>query len=555
MKVKRIIAILLAALMVISLSACKKTDDSADPPQQGNTDPLDQTGDHSWKGEYTYVETVPGSHLSFGLKSDPKTFGPWDSGGGGRTMFNMAVYEPLAYMLPSGELSYCIMKDYARVADNVYQVEIYDYVHDSDGNPITASDVVFSFETCKELGTKAAYTAVLDSVTEVGEYTVEIKLTQERPDSFSGLAENVMIVSQKAYEDSGDGMATRGVGTGGYILEDYVTGAYMTFLANENYWQTDPDLIAFMSLHNVERYTMHFITDNSQHAIALEANEIDGSNSISASDYANFVESDGITPKEGYDYIETRRIGMGALIFNCSEDSVCGDENLRKAIASIIDRASLAYAAYGTSGIYFDGFSQPEFVDYDESYYPQGGYYSYDEDLAKEYLEKSDYAKEPIKLIIQGDQEWIIQAEVIRSYCEAIGINVVVETNEKAQHESLMWTTNADWDMAICLFLAGDYTYSRLAQIIDTSYYTTGLCTLQIFDPTLQELFDTAVDVNAFSVENTAKLLEYISENCYTIPLCDYTQRVFYRTENIETFAGRRDGFDPLPGACIPRQN
>ncbi|MCD7790492.1 MAG: ABC transporter substrate-binding protein [Bacteroides thetaiotaomicron] len=564
MNTQKLIAAILTILIVVSLCGCGETVQSESKTDSGYvaevSEKADQTGskevitgEHSWSGEYTYIDTVPGSWLKCGLMSDPKTFGPFDTNtGGGRTMLNMAVYEPLAYLNPQGELEGAIMKNYERVGDLTYRIEIYDYVHDSQGNAIDASDIVFSFEKCAELGNWATYTAVFESITQTGDYEVELKLNQERPDSLSGLLENVMIVSKKAYEEN-DSMAAFPIGTGAYVLEDYSAGAYMTFLVNDDYWQTNSDLVAFMSYHNVERYTIEFITSKSQHSIALEAGEIDITNSITSSDNSNFVETDGVTPLDGYDYCEVRRTGMGCLIFNCSSDSVCGDVNLRKAIAYILDRSAIAYAGYGAAGIYFDSFSQPEFLDYATDYAPEGGYYSYDENLAKEYLENSNYKGETIKLYIQNELEWSNQAEVIRSLAEEIGINIEVVNNEKVLHESLVWTnSDAEWDMALVLFLRGDYTYTRLAQVIDANYYESGGCTLQIIDPTLQELFDTAVDISTFSYDNTKKLLDYIAENCYCLPMCDYTQRTYWSTDSIKVFAGRRDGYDPLPGACVP---
>ena len=154
------------------------------------------------------TQTVAGTSLNFGCMSDPKTFSPWNGGGGGRNMLNMAVYETLAYMKADGTLSYCIMKEYSSPSEGVYDITIYDYVHDSAGNPITADDIVFSFESCAAQGDWATYTASMESITKIDDYTVEIVMASERPDSFSGLLENVMIVSEASYTASEDAMAT-----------------------------------------------------------------------------------------------------------------------------------------------------------------------------------------------------------------------------------------------------------------------------------------------------------------------------------------------------------
>ena len=40
-----------------------------------------------------------------------------------------------------------LAKSWDEVDPKTYDVELYDYIHDAEGNPLTASDVVFSFES------------------------------------------------------------------------------------------------------------------------------------------------------------------------------------------------------------------------------------------------------------------------------------------------------------------------------------------------------------------------------------------------------------------------
>lgn len=499
------------------------------------------------------IGTVEGSFLSFGCTSDPKTFGPWNGGGGGRNMTNMSVYETLAYMKADGTFSNCIMKEYTNPSDGVYDVTIYDYVHDSANNPITADDIVFSFTSCAQQGDWATYTAAMESIKKIGDYAVEITMNNERPDSFSGLLENVMIVSEAAYKASPDGMASQPVGTGAYVLDDYVPGAYMTYTVNENYWQTEQELVATQSAHNVESYTIKFVTDKSQQSIALETGDVDCTNGVLSVDYVNFINDDG-SPKDSYGFIESEKQGTSALVFNCSGSSVCGDVNLRRAIAYAIDAVALAHTAYGEAGFACASFSQTTHFDHDDIYVPEGGYFDYNIETARSFLEQSDYQGEEIVLYAQNDTEVTTQCELIRSYCESVGIKVSVETFDTALFSSYLYEENPKWDMAFCFCKGGDYTYVSLAWCIDINYYTTGVNTLQIYDPKMQELFDTATTVSTFSHENTKALLDYINDNCYMLAMTGFTQKVIYNTSAIETLGTTKTGFDPVPGACVPVQ-
>ncbi|MCD8129785.1 MAG: ABC transporter substrate-binding protein [Lachnospiraceae bacterium] len=529
------------------LAACGSSSSETSSESSSSASSSSDTGSSSEASTAASSDDV--TTLYFGCKSDPKTFGPWDGGGGGRNMTNMAVYETMAYMLEGGSFSYCIMKDYTNPSDGVYDITIYDYVSDSDGNPITADDVVFSFEKCAEEGNWATYTAAMASITKIGDYEVEIVMSNERPDSFSGLLENVMIVSQAAYEGSADNMSSWPIGTGSYVLEEYVGGAYMTYTVNDNYWQTDESLVAYQSRHNVPRYTVEFISETAQHSISLETGELDCTNGCDAADYVNFINDDG-TPKDGYDYIESEKAGFTALAFNCGEGNVCSDVNLRKAIAYAIDTEAMTYAAYGSAGVAQTSFSQTQHFDYTEEFTPEDGYFEYSEETAKSYLDQSGYNGEEIVLYAQNDTEVTTMCELIRVYCEAVGINVKVETFDTTLYNSYLYAEDPEWDMTFCFCEGGDYTYTALAWALDMGYFTGDVNICQIYDETLQELFDIATTVSTFSVENTKAFLDYVNEECYMVAMAGHTQDIIWNTNTIGTMGTTKTQFDPVPGAC-----
>lgn len=495
-----------------------------------------------------------GSVLSFGCFNDPMTFGPWDGGGAGRGMANMAFYEPLAYLQSDGSFSYCIMKEYTNPSDKVYDITIYDYVHDSQGNPVTADDVVFSIQTCIELGTQASYTSCIESVTKTGEYSLEIVLNSEVPDSFANIASNVMIVSQVSYEESGNGMSTKPIGTGSYVLGDYVGGTKIVCIENPDYWQTEEALVATQSHHELDSYEITIITEKSQHSIALETGQIAATNSILSADFVNFLDDDG-NAKDGYGFIESQPIKLAVLYFNCREDSVCNDENLRKAIAYCIDRAGLAYAGYGASGYAPDGLSIPAMMDYDESFVPEGGYFQADLEKAREYLAASDYQGQEIQLVSSNETEFASMAEIIRSYCEEAGITVKVNTYDSSIYDSIQYglTDEYKWDMIFGMVSGGNYTYSMFNVSLNADNFTTGVNICGVYDEELQSRINTAMTMSTFSTESTKAVLDYITDRCYAVAMAGNTAKVFYRTDMIDVLGVTNDNFNPCPGLTIAK--
>lgn len=56
------------------------------------------------------------------------------------------------------------------------EIEIYEYVHDNQGNAIKASDVKFSYEAQIAAGTNDRIRSYIDSIEVTGDYTLTIKM-------------------------------------------------------------------------------------------------------------------------------------------------------------------------------------------------------------------------------------------------------------------------------------------------------------------------------------------------------------------------------------------
>ncbi len=79
------------------------------------------------------------------------------------------------------------------------------------------------------------------------------------------------------------------IGTGPYVLTDFVTDEYAIFERNENYWEEAPV---------IEKITVKVIPDNQTRIMALENGEIDlifGKNMLDADAISQYVDRDGYT--------------------------------------------------------------------------------------------------------------------------------------------------------------------------------------------------------------------------------------------------------------------
>lgn len=156
-----------------------------------------------------------------------------------------------------------------------FNIEIYDYIHDSEGNPITIDDVLFSFEKADQSGNATQHLSKMKSATKVDDYNMIIEMKDNGVGALEQIMWKVRIVSQKAFEETGDEMATKLVGTGPYKIKEFKQGAYLITEKNENYWQTNKELRGPYAMQNVDQIKKVFITENSQREIALQTGTVD----------------------------------------------------------------------------------------------------------------------------------------------------------------------------------------------------------------------------------------------------------------------------------------
>lgn len=291
--------------------------------------------------EKAFASDYQEESISLALAADDVEFSPWSGNDGGRGYNVWLMYQPLAWLV-DGEVTPCLMESYEVTGPASCTVKIFDYIKDSQGNEIKASDVAFSFEKAQAEGRVVGAT-YFDTVTAVDDYTLEFTFKKdlslgELEQTFS----QVYIVSEKAWNESGDEMLLNPVGTGRYVLGDYVSGSSITFTENENYWQTNEDLITVRDLANVKNITFYIISEATQRAIAVEEGSVDYAD-LTIADVEN-VKAAG---KNVYEYPNTLTFQMAA---NCAEESILNNKDLRNAVFYCLDSNNLVAGLTSTTG-------------------------------------------------------------------------------------------------------------------------------------------------------------------------------------------------------------
>ncbi|MCC8052040.1 MAG: ABC transporter substrate-binding protein [Clostridiales bacterium] len=455
---------------------------------------------------------------------------PWQ----GATEYSAMVYEALGAKDEfSGTFYGVLMKDYTQVDDVTFDVTIYDYIYDSAGNHITAEDVAFSWNTCQELG-ELTETFTIASITAIDDYTVEFVWgSTPALGDFEAQMGNVAIVSQAAYEASGNGMATAPVGTGRYVVSEWTSGVSMTLTARDDYWQEEDLCLINQQKAPVSTVRIDTITESSQLAMALQTGTIDASADVSVDDLPNFAE--GGMYSDQYT-VETITGVQGYVLYpNCSENSPLADENLRKAVFTAIDKDFLAAAIQGGSCEPLYAMGSTKYSDYNEAWSELD--YSYDVEKAKEYLAASAYP-DGVELTLitptMGFNEDV--ATILKEQLSAIGVTLNIDVQQFSNYLPNEGDSTA-WDFTIAFLSSDDYITNCWAKYFDIDVVGTGLTKNFIADDELQSLMDTCTSEEGHTEENIDATWTYIMENAYCYPLILPSQSVVYNSSKIESIA------------------
>ncbi|MCD7857020.1 MAG: ABC transporter substrate-binding protein [Clostridiales bacterium] len=513
---KRFLTLLLALAMVCSLAACGGSSSGGSTSDTGSGDSsAASTGDASTGAatsdvnndadgngradKVVYASTQAYSSLTPFL--NPKTY-------------TAAVFETLGrYHDYGSDFEGLLMESWEQTDELTYVAYLYDNIYDSEGNHITASDVVFSFETVRTEG-EISQTDVIAEITALDDYTVQFTWADTPvTGAFEQMMSLVNIVSQEAYEASGDGMASSPVGTGPYVVTSWTSGVSMTLEVNENYWASEEQVKFDTQKQNADVIEIQTISETSQISMALQTGEIDMTEDLAATDASSFEE--GGAYSDSYSVLEQADYAPKSILVNVSEDAKTSDYYLRQAIMCAIDNEYIASVVNGGSNQAVYGLGAPSNSDYDEeawkSYLPERSV-----EQAKEYLAQSAYPDGTTitLLLIDGGINNDI-AEIIQNQLTQIGIEVDVQAQTFGN-----WLTNKGDSTTWDLIISELSSTNCCAAIYQNAFDTRDGSSNEIFstDATLQELLEACIFVDNHTQESVNAFQQYLTEQAYVIP-------------------------------------
>jgi ABC-type transport system substrate-binding protein len=546
---KKLVSLLLAMAMVISLAACggngneeSSNGNTSNPSasNQGGTEGGDSSNNEGGAGESTglYPE------LTVATSVDWKTLEPCSPNQDGRYYFLYNIYEALFDMDNTGSLVGNIATDYTLADDGMSAVvNIYDCVYDSDGNHITADDVVYSVNWLVDSGNALGYDA-FDHIEKTGDYQVTWYFSEAMTGvkSLEQFFLRTMIFSETAYNSHN--FATDPVGTGNYKVTNVVTGSSITLEARDDYWGSDPAVAAQREGYHtatVQKVTFQVIAEAAQAAVALEMGTVDMCGYITEDMLYEFQEGGQYADK--YQVVDAMSSDHYRLNPNFAEESLCSDENLDKAIYYALNNEVIA-TAMGGSYIPMSGLGFTYFGDYNAAWDEEPNYINtYDPELAKEYLAKSNYKGEELTMIGLSSEAAKNAMQMMQSQLQQVGINVKLASYDQNTMEATM-ASRSGWDLA--LSKAGGTSFAGTFGAFNQKI-NNGWNKFWIQDEKLFELRETMSADATHDDEHVKEFVDYVLEHGYQYDVAIESNTIVIPADMTEVYL--REGYF-TPCAC-----
>ena len=535
MRMKRITAALTAAVMAVSLAACSNNADPVGESSQPSQTDTESQAVHlnlaeSWDFQYFYTIITPEVSSSSGYDI---------------TYYLTSFYDTLFEYNTDGEVVGVLAEDWAMSEDGkTYTFQIKQGVKFSDGSDLTAEDVAKSILAVpvnlgQYNGSYGRLSTIIEDAVVVDEYTVELHLTQPYYNTLRELclANPFGIVSSEQFNEdltAKDTFRTATYGTGPYMYAGDNDGQTWNFGRNPNYWGEAPD---------VDSFSIKYIPDNDAKILAMQNGEVDflsGIKNISAESFEQMEQTEGFQAQADEKSLQTYYVG-----YNLS-DPIFGDQTVREAISSAVDKDAIVESIYG--GLYdkadtFFSRSLP-YCDVEQTVY------NFDLDHANQILDEAGYTDTDGDGIREKDGVKL-SASFMYQTGSASDDNLVVYICDQASKIGIELTPQSaqmmDW---YAMVQSGEYgltIFKTQGGYYDPASVVTNINPATSMDPILMQIgvsqpeiaalvneLDSSAD-EARIQEIYSTILATMADQCLTTPLI-YTRQLTVYSDTVSSY-------------------
>ena len=426
---KKQLAMLLTAAVVMGLSACGSSDtateSSAAGAESAGTAETEAAGDAEASESGSDTAAQGDQVLRVVQPNDPGTFEPGRTDEQSYQRIVQQIYDTLTRFDQNGEVVPSLAESWEMLDETHWQFNLREGVKFSDGSDFTANDVLFTIRhNIEENLPNAHYNMIdIDNCTAEDDHTVILALKYPCVTLPNHLANGqCVIVSEKAYEEfGGDYINGAAVGTGAYKLVSYTQGDMIKLTANEYYWKADE------GKPYIKDVEMRVIASTDASATEAKTGAYDILIGTNTREFDNIEATDGmhmeLTPTAKTIY----------LLMNCKKAPM-DDVRVREAFARAIDIKTTVELAYGSTGRPAEAFITPGILGSNSETYKKYFGEGRDIETAKALLAEAGYADGiDLEITVESpDTQRCDMAEAMQAQVAEAGINLSINKMDYA---------------------------------------------------------------------------------------------------------------------------
>ncbi len=479
---KKMISLLLAAAMCLSLSACGKKGTPGGPGDNG--------------------ERVKKETMSVVLSSEPVNLNPQTCNMLNGYIVEALVYDTLLQVGPDGEIQPNLATEWEMIDDTHIRFKLREDAYFSSGEQMTSEDVVFTLKRCTEMSTTKSTFKFFDgeNTKADGDFAVIVALKQPFAPVYSFLTHAYSSIVCKSYvEEVGDEVAgLEPIGTGAYVVDSWVAGSSILLKRNDKFWG-EPGAS--------DKIEMKVINEVANRAIELETGSSDIALDISANDGARIAENYDLKLMNDISY-RTTFLGL-----NLSKDETA-NAKIREALSCALDIELLTDVVYEQYGIPADSIMSSSIIGHSPV-----SEHVYDVERAKKLLAEAGYPN-GINLTgrCQTNVDFKTIAEIIQNMWKEAGINCEIQVLDKATYNELGKANNGTNITITSQTATTGNAYQAIGTVFSTAS-RNGI--INSSDTKLDEMIAAAAAEydDAARAKKYEEIQDYIVNNYYAIPI------------------------------------
>jgi len=360
-----------------------------------------------------------GGTLQFGVSQDVVSFDAHNTQDNGSLWASMNVYDQLVRLSPDAtHLEPDLAQSWSvRQGGRVMVFNLRHNARFSDGTPITAQDIKFSYDRVRKASSINSWTlTAVKSDQALNRYTFKVTLKKPWAPFLNDITLwGASIFSKRAYARGGASMyKTHPVSSGPFYVAKFLPGQYVLLKRNPYYWQRDACGHQYPYLNAVK---LVYLPNDNTRLVKLQGNALDTAMSIPY----NLIASVGKMP--GLVAQTTPQLGVASIGLNQKKFAPFRDVKVIQAMNYAVDRNAIVRAV-------FFGHARPATSPIDQGVFFWTSKYGYHFNLqkAKQLMAASHYPHgfKTTLLTVAGDSISSSIAVVVQSELRKLGIQMAL---------------------------------------------------------------------------------------------------------------------------------